>query len=67
MVQHKFFRGEKHKIRHFQSPSTVFYATFSMLTQQNTILQFDTSVLDHVSAATIHPLSKCKQGMLLHH
>lgn len=38
-----------------------------MLTQQNTILQFDTSVLDHVSAATIHPLSKCKQGMLLHH
>ena len=31
-----------------------FYATFSMLTQQNTILQFDTSVLDHVSAATIH-------------
>ena len=25
-----------------------------MLTQQNTILQFDTSVLDHVSAATTH-------------
>ena len=38
-----------------------------MLTQKNTILQFDTSVLDHVSAATIHPLSKCKQRMLLHH
>jgi len=67
MVQHNFFRGEKHKIRHFQSPSTIFYATFYMLTQQNTILKFDTSVLGHTCAATIHPLSKCKKGMLLHH
>ena len=38
-----------------------------MLTQQSTILQFDTSVLDHISAATIHHCQKCKQGMLLHH
>ena len=54
MVQYKFFRGEKHNIHHFQSTSTIFYTTFSMLTEQNTILLFDTSVLDHVSAATTH-------------
>jgi len=60
-------QGKKTKIQHFQSTSSIFYATFSMLTQQNNILQFDTSVLNHVSAATIHPLSNSKEGMLLHH
>ena len=38
-----------------------------MVTKENTLLQFDTSVLDHMSAATTHIMSKCKKGMFLYH
>jgi len=57
-------QGRKTQHISLSEPLNYFYATFFMLTQQSTILQFDTSVLDHVSAATIHPLLKYKQGML---
>jgi len=40
---------------------------FSIVTKYITTPKFGTSLLDHMSTATIYTLSKCKRGTFLHH
>jgi hypothetical protein len=59
--------GRKTEHPSFSEHLNYLYSTLSMVTKENTILNFDTLVLEYMSAATTHIMSKYKKGMLLHY